>query len=252
MLTSPDLDSDGERRPDLRAVRPPFFELGPKNLLRLPEIIEVGSAAQVAGATHGVSVILTVPTALIAPVQSALPGIFVFAQTMDEDEPGGSVGRDIAESLVDAGARGVMLGHDSNPLDATTLERTVGRAQRNGLMTMVCAGADDDALRVARLAPTIILYEPPQLIGRAGGGHRPWIKGIDDLVGSLAPGVMMMHAGGVGTPGDAREIMRLGAAGTGSTSGVLRSTSPSIAVAEFIRAVRQGYDDHLDEGAAAH
>ena len=226
-------------------VSAPFFELGPKNLLRLPEVIEVGEAAQRAGAQHGVAVVLTVPTALIAQTQAALPGIFVFAQTMDIDEPGASVGRDIAESLVDAGARGVMLGHDSNPLEPAALALAVERAAANGLMTMVCAGSDEQALAIAELAPTIILSEPPQLIGGAGGTERPWIRGIDALVRDAAPGVLMMHAGGVGSPEDARRIMRLGAAGTGSTSGVLRADSPALAVGEFIAAVRFGFDEHL-------
>lgn len=240
MLPAPDLHRT-DPAPGLAA---PFFELGPKNLLRLPEIVEVGAAAERAGREHGVTIILTVPTAIIAPVQSALPGVLVFAQTMDDDEPGGSVGRDIAESLVDAGARGVMLNHDSHPLEADALARTIDRARRNGLMTMVCAGSDEEALRIAALRPTVILYEPPQLIGGSGGGARPWIRGIDERVRAAAPDVLMMHAGGVASPEDALAIMRLGAAGTGSTSGVLRAASPVTAAAEFVAAARQGFDEH--------
>lgn len=220
----------------------PFFEIGPKNMLRLPAIIEVASAAARAGEEHAVSVIVSVPAPVISQVQRAVPGVFVFAQTMDDDEPGPSVGRITAESLVDAGARGVMLNHDSSPLDPLTLARTVRRASESGLMTMVCAGTDDQALELARLDPTIVLYEPPELIGGAGGGDRPWIRPVDQRVHDVAPGVLMMHAGGVAVPEDAYRIMRSGAQGTGSTSGVLLASSPTEAAAQFIRAVRRGYD----------
>lgn len=227
-----------------RALTAPFFEIGPKNLLRLPEVLSVAAAATGAGRRHGVSVILTVPTAFIASVRAATPDAFVFAQGMSPDEPGTSVGRDIAEALSDAGADGVMLNHDENPLDRATLGRAIRRAHDNALMTMVCAGEDSEVLGLAEDEPTIVLYEPPSLIGGAGGQGRPWIPRIDALMREAAPRVLMMHAGGVSAPDDAYAIMRAGAGGTGSTSGVLRSASPAEAAEEFIAAARRGYDDH--------
>ena len=75
-------------------------------------------------------------------------------------------------------------------------------------MTMVCA-ADDRAVRaLLPLAPTVVLYEPPSLIGRAGGGDRPWIVCITAEAAAVAPEVLMMHAGGVAVPDDAFRIMR--------------------------------------------
>lgn len=224
-------------------VTAPFFEIGPKNLLRLPELLEVATAAEEAGRRHDVSVILTVPTAFLAIVQAAVPDVFVFAQSMDDDAIGPSVGTVIAEALVDAGARGVMLNHDSAPLDPSALARAVRRAQSNDLMTMVCAGTDDEVIGLAQVAPTIVLYEPPALIGGIGGADRPWIRAIDERMRAVAPDVLMMHAGGVGTPDDAYDIMRAGASGTGSTSGVLRDPSPIDAVERFIAAARRGFDD---------
>lgn len=227
-----------------RVLTAPFFEVGPKNLLRLPDIVGLSVAAQDAGDRYGVSVILTVPTALIAQAKTSAPAAFVFAQGMDLDSLGPSVGRVIPESLVDAGADGVMLNHVSNPLDAESLHRSIQRAQENGLMTMVCADDEAEVLQLLPLNPTIILFEPPELIGHAGGSGRPWIASVNAKARALAPGVLMMHAGGVGTPADAYRIMLSGADGTGSTSGVLRDESPSQAVEGFISAARRGFDDH--------
>ncbi len=226
-----------------RRLTAPFFEVGPKNLLRLPEIIELAHAAAAAGSAHDVSIIFTVPAPLIAPVRAAEPGVFVFAQAMDAGDMGPSVGRVIAESLVDADAHGVMLNHDDNPLEAAELHRAVSRANENRLLTMVCAGTDAEVMDILSLAPAIVLYEPPALIGGAGEADRPWIGAIDARVRTVAPEVLMMHAGGVSGPDDAYRIMRAGSAGTGSTSGVLRDASPSDAVARFIEATRRGFDD---------
>jgi triosephosphate isomerase (TIM) len=225
----------------------PFFEFGPKNLLRLPEIVDVAAAAQDAGARCAVTVVVTVPTALIAPVRAAVPGVRVFAQGVDVDEPGPSVGRVTAESLVDAGAHGVLLNHASNPLDHDRLRCSLRRAHANALMTMVCAGTEQEVRSLLPLRPTTVLFEPPDLIGDAGGVDRPWIRRVDDEVRATAPDVLVMHAGGVGAPEDAYLIMRGGADGTGSTSGVLRDGTPARAVGRFIEALRRGFDDHQAE-----
>ncbi|MCA0293862.1 MAG: triose-phosphate isomerase [Actinobacteria bacterium] len=244
------MDSEPVRTaaPARRELTAPFFEIGPKNLLRLPDIVAVSVAAQAAGVRDRVCVILTVPTALIAPAKASAPDAFIFAQGMDLDDLGPSVGRVLPESLVDAGADGVMLNHDSNPLDPAQLRRSIRRAQDLGLMTMVCAGDEAEVLGLLPLHPTIVLFEPPELIGHAGGADRAWIAHVNAQARALAPDVLMMHAGGVGTPEDAYRIMRSGADGTGSTSGVLLDESPPRAAARFISAARRGFDDHKNRG----
>ncbi|WP_144874554.1 triose-phosphate isomerase [Microbacterium sp. 1.5R] len=225
-----------------RLLAPPFFEIGPKNLLRLPATIDLAIAAGEAGVRHGVSVILTVPTAHISAVRAAAPDVFVFAQEMQADPLGPSVGRTLAEMLADAEAHGVMLNHDSNPTAPGTLPLLIERAQENGLMTMVCAGSDAEVRDLLPLSPTVVLYEPPELIGGDGGGDRPWIEAVTRDAGLSAPDVLMMHAGGVAHPRDAEQIMRAGAHGTGVTSAVVRSESPRQAAADFIASTRAGFD----------
>ena len=99
----------------------PFFEIGPKNFLRRAQLEALVREAGLAGSDYGVTVLVTVPTALIAPVADLHAGVLVFAQGMAANVPGPSMSTVIAESLIDAGADGVMLNHDSNPL-------TIGRS----------------------------------------------------------------------------------------------------------------------------
>lgn len=182
------------------------------------------------------------PTALIAPVRDLDTGVLVFAQGMDPDPVGPSMGRVTAESLLDAGASGVMLNHDSNPMAPELLSTAVERARLTGLETMVCADTSDAALQLAVLDPTAILFEPPALIGTADTAERDWITATNDLMRGRFPEALLMHAGGVSSPSVAKSIMALGADGTGSTSGVLGAADPLGAVRPFIADARAGWD----------
>jgi triosephosphate isomerase len=219
--------------PEQAGLCGPFFEIGPKNLLRRAELEGLARAAGAAGFDYGVSVILTVPTALIAPIHDLHSGVLAFAQAM---------ARVIAETLVDAGAAGVMLNHVSNPLDAPALAAAVERARSAGLHTIVCANTKAEAVQVARLGPTAILLEPPALIGTAGRIARDWIAPANEAVRRVVPVVLMMHAGGVSAPSIAEAIMAVGADGTGSTSGVIGADDPLSAARSFIAATRVGWD----------
>ena len=220
----------------------PFFEIGPKNLLRRPGLEALAAGAGRAAADYGVTVVLTVPTASIAFICDLDTGILVFAQNMDLDPMGPSLGRVTAESLVDAGASGVMLNHHSNPVAKEKLPAAVERAHSARLHTIVCADTIDEALHLAALGPTAILFEPPALIGTAATTERDWIPATNDRTRALHPRVLLMHAGGVSSPATAELIMELGADGTGSTSGVLSADDPSAAARAFIAATRSGWD----------
>ncbi|WP_223692279.1 triose-phosphate isomerase [Leifsonia poae] len=224
-------------------LRAPFFEIGPKNLLRRRELEELARAAGAAARQYGVDVVLTVPNAMVAPIAELDTGIRVFAQSMDCDPLGPSFGRITAEALLDAGAVGVMLNHDAAPLDAETLAATVVRARDAGLLTIVCAGTEREALSHTALRPTAVLFEPPALIGTSGPGERDWIRPITAAMRRIDDGVLAMHAGGVSSALVARDIMAAGADGTGSTSGVLSAENPLSAAGEFIAGARAGWDD---------
>lgn len=220
----------------------PFFEIGPKNLLRRADLESLARSAGEAGTQHDVCVVLTVPTALIAPVRDLNTGALVFAQGMDPNPMGPSMGRVTAESLLDAGATGVMLNHDSNPMAAEQLANAVERARLTGLKTILCADSVTDPQYLGALDPSAILFEPPELIGTAGTLERTWIPSINASMRSYTPDVLLMHAGGVSSPSIAKSIMALGADGTGSTSGVLDTDDPLRAARAFIAATRAGWD----------
>lgn len=229
----------------------PFFEIGPKNMLRRPELHELLAAAQEHSRGYGVSVIATLPVTEIEPASLLFPDIFLFAQHMDRDSPGSSVGRVIAEALADAGADGVMLNHADHAMRADDVTAAVERAKANGLITLVCAAGEREATTISALRPDILLYEPRAMIGRDGGARRPWIPTINALVRSIAPGTLVMHAGGVATLQEAGDVIAAGAAGTGATSAIIKANDRGAIVEGFLRAVRDAWDaGHPRQGHA--
>jgi triosephosphate isomerase len=225
-----------------RSVTAPFFEIGPKNMLRRPELHRLLAAAQRHSQRSGVAVIATLPVTEIEPARLLFPDLYLFAQHMDPERPGRSVGRVIAEALADAGADGVMLNHADHQLPLDQVAAAVERAQANGLLTLACAADERDAAFIAALSPDILLYEPRAMIGHAGGARRPWIPQVNALVRAIAPGTLIMHAGGVATPEDARNVIRAGAVGTGATSAIVKAHDRSEIIEGFLSAVRDAWD----------
>jgi triosephosphate isomerase (TIM) len=232
-------------------ISAPFFEIGPKNILRRGELYSLLEAAQLVAARENVATIVTTPTAHLESAKRLFPGLFIFAQHMDVDRPGPSVGRVTAEALVDADADGVMLNHSQRPLLWPDLITVIDRAKEVGLVTLVCARDRAEVLAVAELQPDIVLCEPPALIGHAGGADRPSIADINERVARFAPSVQMMHAGGIGTAAEAREVIRSGAAGTGVTTAVIQVDDRAAAIDAFISAVRRGWSEASARSGAA-
>jgi triosephosphate isomerase (TIM) len=109
----------------------------------------------------------------------------------------------------------------------------------DGVQTIVCAGDLGRAISIARLRPTVVLFEPPELIGHAGGASRPWVAAANRRLKEINPDTLVMHAGGIVTLADVSRVMEGGASGTGATSGVVRAPDPSEKARQFIAAVRR-------------
>ena len=96
-------------------IKAPFFEIGPKSYLYGDEILELALAADSASEKYGVDIIFTCPVVDIRRVKEATKHIHVFAPHMDPIPVGRGLADILPESLVAAGAEGVMLNHVEKP-----------------------------------------------------------------------------------------------------------------------------------------
>lgn len=89
----------------------------------------------------------------------------VLAQHVDAIEPGSHTGHDLLETMVDAGAQGVLINHSEKRLKLSDIEKIVDRCEEEDLTTIICANNPEVASSAAALKPDFVAYEPPQLIG---------------------------------------------------------------------------------------
>ena len=224
-------------------IKAPFFEIGPKSYLYGQDVIDLAIAADKASEKYGVDIIFTTPIVEIARVKAATKHIHVFAPHMDPIVPGRGLADVLPESLVAAGAEGVMLNHVEKPLTLATLKATIKRAEEVGLTTIVCADSIVEAGMIAQLNPDIILAEPSELIGTGLTSGPEYVAAAAKSVKDVNPDILVLTAAGIANGEDVYNTIIAGADATGSSSGVAKAADRAAMVDEMISAVRRAWDE---------
>ncbi len=224
-------------------IKAPFFEIGPKSYLYGQDVIDLAIAADKASEKYGVDIIFTTPIVEIARVKAATKHIHVFAPHMDPITPGRGLADVLPESLVAAGAEGVMLNHVEKPLTLATLKATIKRAEEVGLTTIVCADSIVEAGMIAKLNPDIIVAEPSELIGTGLTSGPEYVAAAAKSVKDVNPDILVLTAAGIANGQDVYNTIIAGADATGSSSGVAKAADRAAMVDEMISAVRRAWDE---------
>lgn len=224
-------------------LKPPFFEIGPKNYLFGDQILDLARIADEAAAKYDVRVIYTTPYADIRRVAENVKYLKVFAPHMDDIPVGRGLACVLGESLKAAGAVGVMLNHAERPLPASTLVRTLNRARELGLMSIVCADSMTETRAVAQMHPDLMITEPTELIGTGQAADLSYVKTSVDAIQSIDPNIGILVGGGISNGTDVYNTIMAGADATGSSSGIVKAADPGAMVHEMLAAVRQAWDE---------
>ena len=224
-------------------IKAPFFEIGPKSYLVGDEVLELAKAADAASEKYGVDIIFTTPVVDIRRVAEATKNIHVFAPHMDPIYPGRGLADILPESLVAAGAEGVMLNHCERPLDFETLKETICRAGEVGLTSIVCADSLADASKIAELSPDIIVAEPSELIGTGVSVGPEYVEAATRSVKDVNADILVLTAAGISCGEDVYNTIISGADATGSSSGVAKAKDRAAMVDEMISAVRRAWSE---------
>ena len=224
-------------------IKAPFFEIGPKSYLYGQDVIDLAIAADKASEKYGVDIIFTTPVVEIARVKAATKHIHVFAPHMDPIVPGRGLADILPESLVAAGAEGVMLNHVEKPLSFEVLAATIKRAEEVGLTTIVCADSMADAGKIATLNPDIIVAEPSELIGTGVSVGPEYVEAATKCVKDVNPDILVLTAAGIANGQDVYNTISAGADATGSSSGIAKAADRAAMVEEMIAAVRKAWDE---------
>jgi triosephosphate isomerase len=215
----------------------PFLIVNPKSYLYGQKSLDLAMAADRVAADTGLEIYFTCPYADIRMISEKTEHIVVCAQSMDPLTPGRGMGHILPESLHEAGARAVFLNHAENPKTVAQLAACIRRAKELGMTAIVCADSVAEARAVACLDPDIVLAEPTDLIGTGKVADDSYTTETVKALNAINPDVLVMIASGVSTAQDCYNVIKLGADGTGATSGILNAPSPAVRVREMAEAI---------------
>lgn len=227
-----------------------FLVVNPKSYLYGEEALALAVAADEIAKETGIELYFTCPYADIRQIREKTSHIIVTAQHMDPLTPGRGMGHVLPDSLKAAGADAVFLNHAENPLTISALYKTILRAKELEMTTIVCGDSVVEALALAQLGPDILLAEPTDLIGTGQVAGDDYILDTVSKIRAIDENIGIMIASGITTAEDVYNVVRLGADGTGGTSGILSAPDPVIRIREMAEAILQAEKDRKTEGEA--
>jgi triosephosphate isomerase len=197
--------------------------------------VQLAKYAEQASAKFGVTVAVAPQTADLRLVsqQTRAP---VFAQHIDPVKPGSHTGHVLAESVLDAGAYGILINHSERRLEAGVIEDNITRARDLGLATVVCANTSGIAAAIASLAPDMIAVEPPELIGSGVAVSKAKPEIVTDTVSKIrkiSNEVVILCGAGITSGEDVKEALRLGTQGVLVASGIVKARNQLAAIEDL-------------------
>ncbi|MDT2674888.1 triose-phosphate isomerase [Enterococcus dongliensis] len=222
----------------------PFFVFNPKSYLYGEDLLLIAKRAdELAMKYPECSILVTVPYTDISAVKNATKKIIVTAQHMDGIKPGRGVGHVLPEAVYHAGARAVFLNHAERPLTISDLGKSMKRAKEFGIQTIVCADSIDEARAVAIMGADVILCEPTELIGTGKTSDDSYIQQTNQAIKAINENILVMQAAGISTADDVYRTIKLGADGTGCTSGITTADSPIDMLTDMVDALVRAYKE---------
>lgn len=218
-------------------VKTPFFIFNPKSYLYGDDIVEMAEVAEEMAQAHPeASVFITCPFADISRVVAVTDKAFVSAQHLDGIVPGRGMGHILPESLKSAGVQASFINHAEHPLTFSELVKAVERANELDIVTVVCADSLKEARAIASLEPDIILCEPTELIGTGNTSDEAYITSTNEAIKAVSPNTLVMQAAGISSADDVYNVIKLGADGTGCTSGITEASNSKQMLRDMVEA----------------
>lgn len=219
-------------------IKLPFFSVSPKAYLYGDELLELAHIADELAAHTNHTIIFTAPPTELHRIAQETEHLLITAQHVDPDAPGNGMGDVPIESLRDLGIEAAFINHAAHPVSLATMCKAIEKMRACGVISVACVDTAEEARVVAGLGPDIILAEPSSLIGTGTTSSDDYVRETMAAINAVDPSIIIMEGAGIHCGDDVRRLVRMGAQGTGISSG--------IAFAEDKRALLQELFSALD------
>jgi len=179
----------------------------------------------------------------IAPPHHLIPlitkfGIIVLAQHLDDKKVGSTTGFMIPEIIKKSKIDGSIINHSEHRITESEIKNLVKRLKKLKLKTIVCVKNVGEAKKYAKINPTFIAIEPPELIGtgRAISTEKPQlITNSINAVQSAKNSTKLLCGAGIVSAEDVSRAVELGSKGILVASGVIKAKNWESILSDFSR-----------------
>ena len=179
----------------------------------------------------------------IAPPHHLIPlitkfGIIVLAQHLDDKKVGSTTGFMIPEIIKKSKIDGSIINHSEHRITESEIKNLVKRLKKLKLKTIVCVKNVSEAKKYAKINPTFIAIEPPELIGtgRAISTEKPQlITNSINAVQAAKNSTKLLCGAGIVSAEDVSRAVELGSNGILVASGVIKAKNWESILNDFSR-----------------
>lgn len=181
----------------------------------------------------------------VAPPQHLLSEIAkypvaVFAQHLDTASAGSTTGFMVPEIVKKSFVKGSLINHSEHRIPEKQIRQVILRLKKLGMTSVVCVKNVSEAKKYAKLNPSYIAIEPPELIGtgKAVSKEKPQVitKSVH-AVKQAKNSTKLLCGAGIVSGKDVSKAMQLGANGILVASGIVKAKNWNTIVEEFAKAI---------------
>jgi len=187
---------------------------------------------------YKIQIALAPPNHLLASIKKSK--LLVFAQHLDDAKVGSTTGYMIPELVKKSKVNGALINHSEHRISPKEITNLVKRLKKLKMKTVVCVKNVREAEKYAKLNPTYIAIEPPELIGtgRAISTERPGLitKSLS-AVKKARNSTKLLCGAGIVTSDDVKRAMELGSRGILVASGIVKSRNWNREIEGFAKAI---------------
>jgi len=181
----------------------------------------------------------------IAPPHHLIPlitklNIIVLAQHLDDKKIGSTTGFMVPEIVKKSKINGSIINHSEHRISEKEIKNLVKRLKKLKLKSIICVKNVSEAKKYAKLNPTFIAIEPPELIGtgRAVSTEKPQlIVNSTNAVKMAKNSTKLLCGAGIVTAKDVSRASDLGAKGILVASGIIKAGSWEKIITDFSKAL---------------
>jgi triosephosphate isomerase len=186
---------------------------------------------------NGVEVAVSANVLDLKDVLREAGNVQVYAQHVDPIGYGSYTGKVNPEYLSEIGVKGSLVNHSEDRVGLYTMIKEIDKLRALEMCSLVCVESLEEAKVVEDMGPSVVAFEPPELIG----GDVSVATASPDIVKKIVSNVNLpvMVGAGIKSVKDVEICMELGCHGVLVASGVVKSTDPGQVVDSFLKVIKK-------------